>query len=498
MCISCFKIEKSQILVVKRRVFTINKRTKLFSTFFTALILLTIGGHANIPGMYVTDSLKLPNVVFILVDDLGWSDLGIYGNKYHETPNINKLAKRSIQFENAYAAAPICSPTRASILTGKSPASLNLEFVTKPVDSKHPAGKPLVEPPYAQELSLKELTFAEILNSRYKKGFFGKWHLNQDGEKYLDWGITYGPLQQGFDIGSENRGSHPYAFSAKEKSTFGNYKEGEYPADELTHEVTDFMRQNKENPFLLYWSLYYVHTPVKTRAKWLYDKYEKKLGVDNPNKINYAAFVETMDHYIGEVLNEIDRLGIDDNTVIIFTSDNGAHPGYSNSDVLRGNKWNLYEGGIRSPLLISWPGKTDNGLTSKELVTSVDLFPTICEITNTRYKPDQVEGVSLLPLINNQSINTNRNLYWHFPYYHPPINYEGTSPCSAIRSGDYKLIYFYENDKAELYDIKNDVSEKQDISSQNPVITNQLKLQLMQYLKSVNARFPIKQKSNQN
>ena len=169
MFISYFKIGKSQAFVIKRREYKINYRTGLFTPFLTVFILLSIEVHANIQTVHVADSVKSPNVIFILVDDLGWSDLGIYGNKHHETPNINKLAKRSIKFENAYAAAPICSPTRASILTGKSPARLNLEFVTKPVDSKHPAGKSLVEPSYAQELSLKELTFAEILNPRYIK-----------------------------------------------------------------------------------------------------------------------------------------------------------------------------------------------------------------------------------------------------------------------------------------------------------------------------------------
>lgn len=467
-----------------------SKMWRFIAVAFAMLFVSNVKGHGKLSKSLTADSTQAPNVVFILADDLGWSDLGFYGNEIHDTPNIDRLAERSLSFTDAYAAAPICSPTRAAILTGKSPASLHFEFVTKPDNSKHPTDKPLAEPSFPRDLSLDEETFAEILNPEYKKGFFGKWHLTQENERYLGWGDTLGPLQQGFDAGSESRGSHPYAFSDREKNTFGSYKQDEYPEDELTNEAIAFMRENKNQPFLLYWSLYYVHTPVRTRSKWLYEKYEKRLGADNRRKVHYAAFVETMDHYVGQVLNEIKRLGIERNTVIIFTSDNGAHPGYSNNHPLKGNKWNLYEGGIRIPLLIRWPGKTNKGSVSNIPVTSVDFFPTICELTNTSYKPDDVEGVSLVPIINGKDERLNRSLYWHFPFYHPPKDYEGTTPSSAIRTDNYKLIYFYEDERTELYDLKDDIGEEHDLSSEHPAKTNQLKAQLFEYLKSVNARFP--------
>lgn len=471
-----------------------SKIQALIPVLFLILIIPNIKSYSMVSRGDAADSTQTPNVIFILVDDLGWSDLGFYGNEIHDTPNIDRLAERSFSFTNAYAAAPICSPTRASILTGKSPANLNFEFVTKPDNSKPPADKPLIQPAFPRDLSLDETTFADILNPDYKTGFFGKWHLTQETEQYLGWGNMLGPLQQGFDAGSENRGSHPYAFSDKEMNTFGSYTQWEYPDDELTDEVLSFMRRNKDHPFLLYWSLYYVHTPVKTRSKWLYRKYEKKLGAENRKEIHYAAFVQTMDQYVGQVLNEIERLGIGENTVTIFTSDNGGHPGYTNNDPLKGNKWNLYEGGIRVPLLIRWPQKIKRGSVSNVPVTSIDFFPTICELTNTTYRPERVEGVSLLPIIKGKEDHVERSLYWHFPFYHPPRDYEGTTPVSAVRSGDYKLIYFYENEQAELYNLENDIGEEHDLSNEDPAKTNQLKVQLFEYLKSVNARFP-KEKS---
>lgn len=444
------------------------------------------------------DSVQTPNIIFILVDDLGWSDIGFYGNKVHDTPHIDRLAKEGLSFTNAYAAAPICSPTRASILTGKSPASLHFEFVTKPDNSNPPAHKLLNQPQFPRDLPLEAITFAEVLNSVYQKGFFGKWHLTQENDRYLGWGDKMGPLQQGFDMGSEIRGSHPYGYSDDEVNTFGNYTFGQYPEDDLTNRVISFLRKNKDQPFLLYWSLYYVHTPVKTRSKWLYKKYQEKLGENNKKEIHYAAFMETMDHYVGLALDEIGKLGIKDNTVVIFTSDNGGHPSFTNNAPLNGNKWDLYEGGIRVPLIISWPEKIDKASVSDASVTSIDFFPTICKLTNSDCSSVGYEGKSLLPIITSQGNDfDNRSLYWHFPFYHPPNDYEGTTPSSAIRKGDYKMIYFYETERAELYNLEGDISEEHDLSDEIPQKTIQLKSQLFGYLKSVNARFPTaKIKSN--
>lgn len=444
-------------------------------------------------------SKDLPNIIFILVDDLGWSDLASYGHPIHQTPNIDQLTNEGIRFTNAYAAAPICSPTRAAILTGKSPAQLHFEFVSKPNDSKHPAKTKLIQPSYPRDLNLDEETIAELIDEKYATGFFGKWHLTQENERYLGWGNTFGPLQQGFQSGTENRGSHPYNFSESEKNSFGDFAKGAFPQDELIDQAIEFIQQNKSNPFFLYLSLYYVHTPVQTRCQWLYAKYDSLLGDGaDPRKIHYAAFVETMDHYSGKVLKELEKLGLEQNTLVILTSDNGGHPGYTDNHPLRGNKWNLYEGGIRVPTVVSWPGVVGQGAVSDVPITSVDWLPTLLDITNTAAPDDlHFQGQSILPLLRGAETPkslTNRTLTWHFPFYHPAISYEGTTPCSAIRMGNYKLIYFFEDERCELYDLMTDLSEDNDLCPERPEIASKMKDELFVELSEHRARFPKQRK----
>ncbi|MEC3878990.1 sulfatase [Parapedobacter sp. 10938] len=434
-----------------------------------------------------------PNVLFILVDDLGWADLACYGNPVHETPHIDRLAASGMTFTNAYASAPICSASRASLLTGKSPARLGFEFVSKPDGSNTPKGTLLSQPSYPRDLPLSEKTIAEQLNLAYSTGYFGKWHLTQENDAYLGWGTTLGPLQQGFHTGSEHRGSHSYGYSPTEKGTFADSKAGTFPADSLTELAVRFLEEHRTEPFMLFYSMYYVHTPVKTRNKWLYDKYREKLGPDADEAlINYAAFIETMDHYIGQLLRTLEELGIDENTIIIFTSDNGGDPRFSESDLLRSGKWTLYEGGIRVPAIVRWNGRVKSGSVSDVPINGYDWYPTIAELTgHSAITNDGIDGQSIVSVLRGgqwAAGGNSRPLYWHFPFYHQPV--VDSKPQSAIRVGKYKMIYFYEEDRTELYNLDSDRAETHDIARSLPEQAAKMKDELFSILDSVGARVP--------
>ncbi|MFV0592218.1 MAG: sulfatase [Draconibacterium sp.] len=429
---------------------------------------------------------KQPNILIIYADDLGWSDIGCYGSEKNETPNLDKLAFEGLRFTNAYAAAPICSASRASIMTGKSPARLHFETVST---DKQITNKPLLPPKRTLELPLKEITLGEITkDAGYKTAFFGKWHIAKHNGEYLKWSDTHGPLQQGFDVGSDNYGSHPYD---KKNRDMVYLPERTFPKDSLVIKSINFLKeqQNANQPFLMIFSSYYVHEPVIPNNSWLIQKYRSRLPNASENEIKYAAFVETMDYYYGQLLNALKEFGLEDNTIVIFTSDNGGHPGYTDNTPLHGNKWTLYEGGIREPFIVRWPTAIKGNTESCVPIIQWDILPTLCELFKINI-PHDIDGKSILSLIRGKSSTLNRNiLYWHFPYYHPPISYEGTKPCSAIRDGNYKLIYFYEDDHIELYNLGNDLKEQTDLSSQMPEKAYELKSNLFRDLKKVNARF---------
>ncbi|KRP29819.1 MAG: hypothetical protein ABS28_06905 [Cryomorphaceae bacterium BACL22 MAG-120619-bin32] len=443
--------------------------------------------------------LSKPNIVILYSDDLGWSDLGCYGSNKNETPHLDSLSKEGITFTQAYAAAPICSASRAALLTGKSPARVHFEFV---VNDGRQEGKPLLPPVATQNLKLEEITFAEIArDAGYKTAMFGKWHLSQHNGEYLKWSDTHGPLQQGFSIGDYNYGSHPY----NEKNRQLVYlKENEYPQDVLVDQTVEFIRNHKnvKSPFLLYFSSYYVHTPVIPNNSWLIEKYRNKFPKASEDEIKYAAFVETMDYYYGEILDAIKENGLEDNTIVIFTSDNGGHPIYTDNLPLRGHKWNLYEGGIREPLIIKWTGKAEGNTRIDLPVIQWDILPTICDVVNSKV-PENVDGTSLLPLLENKELAPRKEkyLYWHFPNYINSKNskkYEGTTPCSAIRDGDYKLLYFYEEDYCKLYKVNDGSYERNDLIKELPQRAKNMQQELLAILKRVNARLPIRNSNYTN
>ncbi|MCR9229141.1 MAG: sulfatase [Flavobacteriaceae bacterium] len=470
-----------------------------------------------------------PNIILIYADDLGYSDVSSigqqFGNNFTETPNIDKFAGQGMNFTNAYAPAPICSPSRAALLTGKSPARLGFEFVTMKEGETYAwddpswverfEGKDLIAPPFTMKLPLEEVTIAEALQGHgYATGIVGKWHIAPHHKRYLGWSPEFGPKQQGFEWAVETYGSHPYRFSI-EGRTKNHYKEeGVYPVDSITTNAISFLKdhQKSKQPFFLYVSHYYVHTPIGDNVDWLIEKYMRKgNGKITRTAARYAAFVELLDHYVGQLLTAVDNLGLNDNTVVVFTSDNGGHPNYAYNFPFRGSKWNVYEGGIRIPMMIRWPDHIKAGSSSDIPVNQTDFMPTFVAMAGgaepDSVARDKIDGTSILPLLEGSVQNEleNRALLWHFPYYHPEgeaytkakdsigVNdgqLSKTHPQSALRVGNYKLVYQYETDKVELYDLDKDIQEMVNIADKRPEVAKRLKHLLDQKLRESHARLP--------
>ncbi|MDX8340687.1 sulfatase [Draconibacterium sp. IB214405] len=450
--------------------------------------------------------VEKPNILFILVDDLGWADLGYTGSKYHETPNVDKLATEGMVFTDAYAACPVCSPSRAAIMSGKYPARLDLtDYIPGNRQWGPHKDQKLASHPFKLQLDLEEYTLAEALkDAGYKTMFAGKWHLGEE-EKYY-------PDQQGFDINiAGNKTGHPAGgyFSPYKNPQIEDGYEGEYLTDRLTDEVIQFIRQHKDSTFFAYLSYYTVHLPLQAKPEKV-KKYQDKLAEMNysdeesfnegktwfkniQNMPRYAAMVESMDENVGRVLDVLDELGLAENTIVVFTSDNGGMASNTNKDLipttnapLRAGKGFLYDGGIREPLLIRWPSKIQSGSNSTP-VTGVDLYPTLLDLAGLSMNTEQhKDGVSLKPLLENESI-AERPIFWHYPHYSGGL---GGRPSGAIRLGKYKLIEFYEDMHLELYNLENDISEKNDLSAKFPEKTIELKNLLHQWRNEVDAQMP--------
>ena len=451
-------------------------------------------------------SARPPNIVFILADDLGWRDLGCYGSAVHRTRHLDRLAAEGTRFTSGYAAAPICSASRSGLLTGRSPARLQFEFVTKARPGRQSWETVLQTPDYTLDLPLAERTVGEVLGEAgYATGFFGKWHVSRHRGRYLEWSDTHGPFQQGFAEGDQEFGSHPYGYAKPKPPLDRALRDGEFPEDALTARAIEFVRQPRDRPFFLYLSHYYVHTPVHTRVGWLYDHHRKTLSED---RTAYATMVETLDHHVGQLLAALRAAGLADNTVVIFTSDNGGHPDYAANGPLRGSKWNLYEGGIRVPWLVRWPGQVPAGKVSDFPFIGMDLLPTLAAISGAPLLQSPVlDGRDVSDVWQGTSgADPTRALVWHFPYYHPETGFEKvrtaigvddfavsqTRPQSAIRQGNWKLLHFYEEGRDELYNLADDLSEKHDVSKRMPDKARQLRGQLDDYLSSAKARLPLR------
>lgn len=438
-----------------------------------------------------------PNVVLVLIDDLGWKDVGYMGSKFYETPNIDKLSRQGVVFTNAYAACAVCSPSRASIQTGRYPARIGVtdwiraRFQTNNNEVKAPEpfeenrNKKLRTPsnPYWMELS--EITIAEVLK---QAGYFtchiGKWHLGPD---------DYYPEKQGYDLniagcdmGQPVNYFDPYT---NEKGvTFPNLKPrktGEYLVDRLSDELKTVVTQHKDQPFFINMCTYAVHTPLMAKNDMI-EKYELKTKVDGQKNPIYAAMVESMDNTVGTLMNTLKENNILDNTIVIFLSDNGGLIGPTDNAPLRSGKGYPYEGGIRVPMIVSWKGHIQEGTVCNLPVSTVDILPTVCALIKTPLPKTTIDGRDIGPAIFGQTMKE-VPLYWHFPHYREP----NIVPYSIIRDGDWKLIKQYEGITFQLYNLKNDLAEKTNMVDKNPEIVSKLNRELEAWLSATHAKMPI-------
>jgi len=444
----------------------------------TSRFIAALKGEKVVDAPVAKRSGRKPNFVFILTDDMGWKDLSCYGSSYYETPNIDRLARGGMKFTNAYAAAPVCSPTRASILTGKYPARLHL---TDWIPGHTYPNARLRVPDWCQYLPLQETTIAQVLKSAgYVTANIGKWHLGDE---------PYYPEKHGFDLnfGGTNQGFPPSYFCPYNIPTIPACKQGEYLTDRLTDEALAFIERSRDRPFFLLLSHYALHTPLMAK-KELVDKYTAKTSPDfRQNNPIYAAMTESVDTGVGKIMAKLDELGIAEDTVVIFTSDNGGLCKVTSQFPLRSGKGNLYEGGIRVPLIIRWPGNTQQGTTCDVPVASIDFYPTILRLADVEETQNIVtDGISLIRLLMGKGGFRRDALYWHYPHYHT----EGGTPSGAVRSGEYKLIEFFEDAHAELYNLRNDIGEQHDLSEEMPDLVARLKAMLAEWRESVSAQMP--------
>ncbi|MBT5020089.1 MAG: sulfatase [Planctomicrobium sp.] len=467
-----------------------------FECLLTSVVCLCVFS-VTAAGEEPKPNAKSPNIVLIMADDLGWKDLHCYGNDRLDTPNIDRLAEQGLLFTDAYSAAPVCTPTRAALMTGESPARLNI--------TNHAGGHPpsfqkpgtnLITPIWLRHLPLERVTLAEQLKQAgYATGFVGKWHLSHrtrsesGSESKLPTESELRPEHQGFDIniGGCRFGGPPSYFSPYKIPNLEGKSDGEYLPDRCADECIDFIKSAKaegDRPFFLCWWNYSVHYPFQAPCD-LIAKYEQRKGpgIENPT---YAAMIEGMDASIGKLLKAIDDQGLDKDTLVIFTSDNG--PFAANVKPLRAEKGYLYEGGIRVPMIVRWPGHVKPSTRTSAPVITMDIHATILESANLKSDPSNTpDGISLLPMLRNESELKRESIYFHYPNY---AFHKGNRMASAIRSGDYKLLKFYDSDSVELYDLSQDISESQNIADEMPDKARQLRSKLEAWLTDTNASSP--------
>jgi arylsulfatase A-like enzyme len=415
------------------------------------------------------------NVVFILADDLGWNQVGYHGSSYYETPNIDRIATQGMTFSNAYSANPVCSPTRLSIMTGKNPARLHLTNYIP--GSPYPYAR-LGTPEISPGLPLEETTLAELFKAQgYVTGHFGKWHLNKD-KNYVP-GRPKDPASQGFDE----------VYTSVKPAPDADPSADAHHAEEITELAVEFIRANKDKPFFAYVPHHVVHRPLMEKPA-LVSKYEAKTGSEDPvNNPVMGAMIETMDKGIGRILATLEELGLEDRTIVVFYSDNGGFEQLQDQAPFRGGKAMVFEGGIRVPLAIRWPGVVEAGSRSETLVISDDFFPTFADILGVEI-PAGLDGTSLHALWKGEGRPEDRALYFHYPHYH----HQGYMPAGAIREGDFKLIEWFEGSLAgkgkayELFNLVADPGEERDLSEEMPEKVKEMAAKLKKWRQETGAQ----------
>jgi arylsulfatase A len=445
--------------------------------------LSTSAGAALAPAL-PAQTPRPPNVVLILSDDLGWADLSCYGSTFYETPNLDRLASQGIRFTNGYSSCPVCSPARAGILTGKYPARLHLTDWIRG-RPQWPYSK-LLRLEFEQQLPLAEITIAEALKPLgYRSASIGKWHLGTE---------EFYPDRQGFDLnyGGTERGSPPSFYAPFKIPGIVERGPDDYLDDNLTARAEQFIDENRDPPFFVYLPHFAVHLPYGGR-KDLIEKYKSRpipeKGQNNPV---YAAMVESMDHAIGGLMRKLDEAGVADNTLVIFTSDNGGlrYEGsrkdlVTSNEPLRAGKGHCYEGGIRVPFIARWPGRIRPGTTSDTPVTTMDCYPTILEACGAARHGGKHDAAALEPLFASRDLRRDA-LYWHYPHY----SNQGGVPSGAVREGDWKLIEFYEDNRLELFNLKDDLGETRNLARREARTAQRLRAKLDKWRRSVNAQMP--------
>ncbi|MFZ5829877.1 MAG: sulfatase [Planctomycetota bacterium] len=465
---------------------TMQRRALLRCLVSAAALALPLG-VASAQAADADSASARPNVVFILIDDMGWADIGCYGSRFYETPHVDRLALQGMRFTDGYAACPVCSPTRLSIMTGKYPARVRLtNFIA---GQRWPDNSPL-QPftDWKTEMPPEEVTIAEALRpAGYASACIGKWHLEprssakgkaRKGEKQEP-DPSMSPSAQGFEFVVSR------APNQTDKSVAA-----------YTDKAIEFIHQNQQRPFFLYLSHNSVHIPLEANPE-LIEKYTKKVRPDDPqNNPTYAGMVESVDQCVGRIMATLDELGLAEKTIVVFFSDNGGlsvkeganTPATSNLP-LRAGKGYLYEGGVREPLIVRWPGVVKPGATCNTPVSSVDFYPTFLEIAGVSPQPGQViDGVSIVPLLTQTGELKRDAIFWHYPHY----SNQGGVPSGAIRMGDYKLIEFYEDDHVELYDLRDDAGEHKDLAAAMPDKAAAMRERLHAWRESVAAQMPAK------
>jgi arylsulfatase A len=459
------------------------------------IVLISCGFACNTSKKVInSQSTSRPNIIILLADDLGRNDIACYGNNFIETPHLTALANEGIKCNNSYAAAPLCSPTRASIITGNNPTRINL---TEHLHGYAPAGpkQKLITPKIETGLPGNLITIPEALKSAgYISAHIGKWHLGMGPSS---------PKAQGFDFvygggaeGLPNSFFYPFFNGKPYPNLLEDTKEGDYLDDALTNRAIRFLQNNKDSTFFLELNFYAPHVPIQVKPN-LVEKYKNKRSKGNYSNLpndEYAAMVESIDANVGRLIEQVKALGLDKNTIIIFASDNGGlsveevpafakHTPPTDNGDLKNGKGYITEGGIKIPWILWMPSVIKNSREENALITTDDIFNTCMQLAGQ--KTTSPDGVSLVPILQNKAI-TDRNLYWHFPHYSP----QRGLPGAAIRKGNYKLIEWYEDGKLELFDLSKDEGEQNNIAATNTALVNEMKVLLSDWRKKMNAQMP--------